>query len=141
MISISGSFMPRVVKAGVPMRMPLVTRGRPLVEGDGVLVDGDAGLIQGLFRLQAGEPGGSQVQQDEMGVGAARHQAVPLADKFPGQGPGVGHDLLLIAPERRPLGFLEGHCLGGDDVHEGAALDPRENLAVQAPCRIGVGPG
>ena len=27
MISISGSFMPRVVKAGVPMRMPLVVRG------------------------------------------------------------------------------------------------------------------
>ena len=54
MATISFSFMPRVVRAGVPTRMPLVTVGGPLIEGDGVFVDGDAGPVQGLFRLPAG---------------------------------------------------------------------------------------
>ena len=86
-------------------------------------------------------PVGRQVHQDEMGVGAPGHQAVTQLEKFLGQGPGVGHDLFLVAAERRRQGFLEGHGLGGNDVHEGAALNPGKDLAVQGLAVFRPGPG
>ena len=53
-----------------------------------------------------------------------------------GQGRGIFHHLLLVGLERIPHGFLEGHGLGGDHVHEGPALDPGENLFVQNPRQV-----
>ena len=55
MTSISGSRMPRLVIAGVPMRMPLATIGGFLIERDRVLVDRDAGLAERRFGDLAGE--------------------------------------------------------------------------------------
>ena len=43
---ISSSFMPRVVTAGVPTRMPLALLIGCGVEGDAVLVHGDAGVVE-----------------------------------------------------------------------------------------------
>jgi hypothetical protein len=43
---ISASFMPRVVTAAVPMRMPLVTNGDSVSFGTVVLVDRDVRLAQ-----------------------------------------------------------------------------------------------
>ncbi len=51
--AISCSFIPWVVTAGVPMRTPLVTKGRARVVGDRVLVQRDAGPVEHLLRVLA----------------------------------------------------------------------------------------
>ena len=87
----------------------------------------------------AGEAVGAQVHQDEVGVGAPGHQAVTPFQEFLGQGPGVGHGLVLIVFEGRRQGLLEGHGLGGNDVHQGAALNPGKDLAIQGFAIFGLG--
>ena len=88
--------MPCVVTDGVPMRRPLVTNGRAGVVGDGVLVQRDAGLVERRLGLLAGELGveGAQVDEHQVVVGAARHEAEALAGQRLGQRRGVGDDLV-----------------------------------------------
>ena len=81
--------MPRVVSAGVPSRMPLVTNGDCGIVGDGVLVDRDAGLVERLLRRLAGEVLGPQVHQHQVGVGAAGDDREAALDQRVGQRLGV----------------------------------------------------
>ena len=62
-----------------------------------------------------------------MVIGAARDHAVATLCEALGEGPGVAHDLALVGPEGRMKGLAEADGLGGDDVHERAALDARED--------------
>ena len=70
--SISGSLRPRVVAAGVPMRKPLVTKGRAGVEGNGILVHGDPGFFQGLLGHFTGQLAAAESRRSmQVIVGAA----------------------------------------------------------------------
>ena len=73
---------PRVVAAGVPDRMPLVTLRRSWVEGNDVLVGVEGGLVQGFLHDDAGDvvslPRASRVDEHQMVVCAAADQAQTL---------------------------------------------------------------
>ena len=69
---------PRVVPAGVPSRMPDVIVGFCGIERNAVLVAGDVGAPECSFGHLAGQPLGPQVDQHQMGVGAARDDVEPF---------------------------------------------------------------
>ena len=58
--------MPRVVTAGVPMRIPLVTNGERVSNGMRIFVDRDARLIEGLLSDLAGQFRFAQIHQHQM---------------------------------------------------------------------------
>ncbi len=87
MAAISAAPMPRVVTAGVPMRMPLVTKGPAGVEGDGVFVDGDPGPAQGLLGILAGDAEAGQVQPASCGCRCRRRPGRPRRPSDPRPGP------------------------------------------------------
>ena len=74
-VSISGSRMPRVVTAGVPMRTPLVTNGERGSNGTVFLFTVMRALVERLLRDLAGELGAAQVEQHQVVVGAAGDRA------------------------------------------------------------------
>jgi hypothetical protein len=71
MTSISASRIPRVVMAGVPMRMPLAVIGGFWSNGDRVLVDRNAGSSKRGLRDFAGQTAREDVNEHHVVVGAA----------------------------------------------------------------------
>ena len=67
--------MPRVVTAGVPMRMPLVTNGERVSNGHGVSIDRDARFVKRFLRDLAGQLRFAQIDEHQMIVGAVGSQA------------------------------------------------------------------
>ncbi len=55
----------------------------------------------------------------------------PLLRQGGGEGLGIFDDLLLVGLELRLQRLLEGHRLGGDDMHQRPALDAGEDVAVE----------
>ncbi len=102
--AISGSRKPRVVTAGVPTRMPLVTKG----------FSGSLGMVY----------------QDQVVVRAAGHQPEALLDQLFRQNPGVGGHLPSIGPELRLQRLAQAHGLGGDDMLQRTALGAGEHGGV-----------
>ena len=141
--SISGSFMPLVVTAGVPIRMPLATFG-PFVEGDHVPVEHDPASLQALLRFYSGDALVGEVDKEEMVVRPPGHDPVPRLLHTGREMAGILDDLLLVGFELRRHRVLEGHCLCCDDMHERAALDAGEDHRVdqswRALCRRGSSP-
>ena len=66
-----------------------------------------------------------------MVIGTAGDKIKTTLHQRPGQSLGILHHLLRIKFELRLQRFLEGDGLGGDDVHQRAALNPREDIAVE----------
>ena len=99
------------------------------VVGDGVLVEADAGPVEGQAGLLAREVlvDAAQVDQQQVVVGAAGHEAEAVATQALGQGRGVGHHRPGVVGERRVGGLGEGDRLGRDDVVEGPALEAGED--------------
>src|SRR5712691_2513454 len=94
---------------------------------DGVLVYRDVRLAQRVFRVLARDVPGTQVEQEHMALGAPGHDAQPAGSERLRHLARIGDHLLLIGLE---LGFqrlLERHRLGGDDVHQRAALQAGED--------------
>jgi hypothetical protein len=79
MAAISGSFMPRVVTAGVPSRMPLAWNGERVSNGNGVLVHRDAGDIERNLAFLAGHILRAHVHQHQMIVRAAADEPETVA--------------------------------------------------------------
>ena len=109
------------------------------VVGHRVLVEADAGLVEreaGLLARQVGVEG-AQVDEHQVVVGAARHEAEPVAGQRLGQGGGVAHDLggVLLELGRGRLG--EGDGLGRDDVVERSALQAGEHRLVDDLGQLG----
>ena len=103
--------------------------GRARVVGNAVLVAGDRGAVEALFGRLAGDLLGREIDQHQMVIGAAGDDFEAVFLKRGGErlgvfghGAGIGLEFWL---ER--LG--EGDCLGGDDVHQGAALQAGEDRA------------
>src|SRR5882724_6503372 len=88
------------------------------VEGDAVLVHGDPRPIERFLRVLAGDALGRQVDEEEMGVGAAGDQPVAEGQHGLGERLGVLDDLGLVGTPLGRLGLPEGHGLGGDHMHE-----------------------
>ena len=107
------------------------------IEGDRVLVDGDSGLVQGEFRLFAGDSPGEDIDQNQVSIGSPGHQAVSALQNTGGQRRGVAFDLPDVTAEIGLQCFLKADGLGSHDMHQGPALGPGEQQAVQVP---GLGP-
>src|SRR5690606_12741123 len=115
--------------------------GRARVVRYGVLVHGDEGAAQGSVRILAGDVLLDQGQQEQVVPGAAGNHVEAAFDEYLGHGLGVLHHLLLVGLELRLQGFLEAHGLGGDHVHQRAALAAREYGGVQLLLDLFVGLG
>src|SRR5690606_29993407 len=82
-----------------------------------------------------------QRDQEQVVVGTAGNDVVAARHDHLGHGPGVGDDLPGVVLELRLQRLLEGHRLGGDDVHQRAALRAREYQALQFLLDLGIGLG
>ena len=122
---------PRVVQAGVPSRMPEVIVGFSGSNGNAVLVAGDVGAAERQFRHLAGELLRPQIDQHQMRVGAAGDDVEAVRLQMLGQRLGVLHHVARIGAERGPQRLAEGHRLGGDHMHQRAALHAGEHRRVE----------
>ena len=75
-VHVLGPMSPRVVTAGVPMRMPLATIGGRGSNGMVFLFTVMSTALERLLGVLAGEAGRVQVDQEEVVVGAARDDAM-----------------------------------------------------------------
>ncbi len=104
--------------------------GRAGLVGDGVLVHGKAHALEQLLCFLAGDVGGGEVDEHQMVVGAAGNQAKAALNHALAHCGAVGDDVLDVGLELGLQRLAEGNGLGGDDVHERAALGAREHRAV-----------
>ena len=129
--------MPRVVSAGVPTRMPLVTIG--FSGSKGIMF-----LLTVIPALPSASSATLPVSPTERTSTSSRWLSVPPETR---RSPPLGQrlrrapcafveDPLLVDLELRAQRLAEGDGLGGDDVHQRTALDAREDLAVDG---LGVG--
>ena len=128
---ISSSPRPRVVSAGVPIRRPGGIERRALVEGDRVAVDGDPDLLEAHPRPPC-LPSPFTVTST-----STRWTSVPPVSTStpPATRPSAKARALAIVWRWRSrnsslCGDPERHRLGGDDVHQRAALAAGEDRAV-----------
>ena len=108
---------------------------RPLVERHGVPVDGDRGLGEPLLGVLAGPLRRTQVDLQQVRVGAAgKHVETAILQRL-GEHVGIPTHLCLIGPERLRRGDREAGRLGCDHVLERPSLHAWEDRAVE---RLGV---
>ena len=98
---------------------------------DGVLVDRDVSGVEQRFGGLARDLERTKVDKHHVAFRVAGNDAQAALDELFGHGSGVLHHLLAVDLEGRVKGFAEGHGLGGDDVHERAALDAGEDGLVE----------
>ena len=102
--------------------------GRTGIAGHLILIGGNTHRIQAVLQLLAGQiTHVPQVDEGQMVVGAAGHQLHAPLHQAIGQGGGVLHHLLLIDLELRLEGLAQRHSLAGNDMHQRATLNTREN--------------
>ena len=70
---------------------------------------------------------GAEIDEQQMVVGAARHEPEPFGREARGERFRVLHDLGGVLAEARMRGFVERDCLRHDDVLERATLQTREH--------------
>src|SRR3954454_24936319 len=90
------------------------------VERDRVLVEDDAGGAAAGLGVGAGHAGLAQVEQREVGVGAAGDRPQALGGEALGEGLGVGDDLPGVGLVLRLQALLEVERLRRDGVHQRA---------------------
>ena len=101
------------------------------VERNRVLVHRDVNLVEVGLDGFSGEILRAEVDEQEMRVGAAGDEPHAGALQFLAHRASVDQDLLLVRFERRLERFAEGDGLGGDRVHERAALDAGEDALIE----------
>ncbi len=101
------------------------------IKRNGILVYRDPGLLQRRLGHLAGQPLGPKIHQQQMGIRPSRDQAKAEGAKLLGQRDRVQLDLALVRAELVTQGLLEGDRLGGDDVHQGAALEAGKEVLVE----------
>ena len=106
--------------------------GRVGVEGDAVLVGGHAGPLEAGFGLVAQHAVVAEVHQEKVVVRAAADDAPAAILQALGQGLSVADHLVAVGLELGSHDLVQGHGLGRNHVHQGAALDAREDRAVKA---------
>ena len=108
------------------------------VEGDGVLVEHDAGRVGPLLGLLAGDADALEVEQRQVGVGAARRRADAELEQARRELLAVGDDVLGVLGVLGGRGLLEVDRLGRDGVHLRAALHHREDRLVHGRGVLGL---
>ena len=103
---------------------------RQRVEGDRVLVDGDADVVEKPLGFLAGHAEWRHVDEEQVVVRAARHEARAGGGERPGERCRVDDRPALVLSERVGAGLEQRDGLGRDDVHERAALRAREDRLV-----------
>ena len=124
---ISGSFMPRVVRAGVPMRMPDGSSGWRGSNGIMFLLTVMPAASSACSAILPVTPLRGDVDEHQVIVGAAGDEAEAGRLQLLGQRLGVGDHLRGVRLELRLQRLAEGDRLGGDDVHERPALHAGED--------------
>lgn len=113
--------------------------GRTRVKRDGVLVYGDAYAVQGFLRVCSVNALVAEVYHEYVVVRTVGDDAEAEFRHFGRHGLGVFDNLGRIVLEFGFQGFSETGRLGGNDVHEGAALHSGETAASSfwriPPCR------
>ena len=100
------------------------------VLGNGVLVDGDAGLAEGELGFGAEDAFLEDIDEHEVVVGSAGDDAEARVLQALCEDLGVGDDLRGVGAELGTQRLSEGDGLGGDDMHERAALLAGEDSLV-----------
>ena len=126
----SSSSNPRIVAACVPTRTPDATVGGRSSNGTVLRFVGQPDLVEPLLGVLARPLGRAEVDLEEVRVGTAREEVEPAADQRLREDVGVRPDLLLVRPELLGGRDLEARRLCGDHVLERAALEAREDRAV-----------
>ncbi len=103
---------------------------RTLVERDRVPVDGDPDLLEALLGRASVEALGGDVDEHEVDVGAAGQHRDAAGDQLVGEGLSVDDRRPLALAELLGGGDLHRDGLGGDHVHERAALVAGEDRPV-----------
>ena len=133
--------MPRVVRAGVPMRMPEGSIGLRSSKGIMFLLTVMPQRSSACFGQLAADAERRDVDQHQVIVGAAADQLQAAGEQRFGQRLGVVDDLLGVRLELGPQRFAEADRLAGDDVHQRAALDAGEHAAVDRLAVLFLGTG
>ena len=97
------------------------------IEWNAVLVAGDVGATECGFGALTGGVLGTEVDQHQMVVGAARDDIEPVLHQRRRERACVGDDLAGVGFELGLQRFLERHRLRRDDVHQWAALQAGEH--------------
>ena len=97
------------------------------VVGNGVLVERDSGRVAARLRLLARDADAAQVDEREVGVGAARDGAHALGGKSVGERLRVRDDLAGVRLVLGLLRLAQGDGLGGNGMHQRAALAEGEH--------------
>lgn len=100
------------------------------VEGNTVFVDRDAGFIQGVRSVGAVQVFIAEIDEHDVVVSASGADAETVMCETGRDGLGVFHDLLRVSFELRLKCLTKADGFRGDDVHQRATLDTRENLRV-----------
>ena len=109
------------------MRMPEGSSGGRVSKGIAVAVDRDAGGVQHLLGHLAGQAARGHVHQQQMIVRAAGDETELPPPQLVGQRAGVGDGLSGVGAEGWLQRLAESDRLGGDDVHQRAALHAGKN--------------
>ncbi len=96
-------------------------------------------LVERCFGQFAADAKRRDVDQHQMIVGAAADQPQAAGQQRFGQRLGVVDDLLGVLFELGPQRLAEANRLAGDDVHQRAALDAGEHVAVEVFGVLGSG--
>lgn len=90
----------------------------------------DCGFVESGLGIDAVEACRAEVDQENVVVRAAGNDAEAEHRETRGNRLGIVHDLSRVVAEFRLKRLVEADRLGGDDVHERAALDTWEHLSV-----------
>ena len=127
---ISGSMKPLVLTAGEPTRRPLATLNEASSNGTTLRLAVMLTRSSRSWHSRPVRPGRAQVDERQVYVGAAGHETQAALGQRLGEHGAVLDDLPLELAELVALGDAQAHRLGGDDVHERAALHAGEHRPV-----------
>ena len=100
------------------------------VERNRVFIHRDVGLVQSHRRIFARDVDWCQVDEHEVIVGTAGNNAESDFGESRRHRLRIFYDLFAVFFERGLQRFVQANSFGRDDVHERAALDAWENLAI-----------
>ena len=87
-------------------------------------------LVEPDLEFAPGDPEGTEIEEHQVVVRAARHEFKALGKELFGKRLGVCDDLFLVGDEGGLQRLAEADGFRRDDVEQGTALDPREDRLV-----------